>query len=279
MSILQYLKENLVSEAVTPRLPKGIKYGSRMINSGTMMAFKDTTAKFTTSKGNVVTVHIFPNGDEHEISFDVNNTRTEEDREHDPDILSGVLGVILKMVDKYNLSKLRIKADSDAGDTKYIKNLPMLNYESEFIDIVQKIINELKTIDLTGTPPSPAIEKLHAKRGTVYDPNVHVKSMIKNLTSWIDNIDKDHIATVIKDTKHYLTQDKLFPKQYLDDFERISSEYTKRKLSNVLDTGFAETRNRRYEVYKRLIPKLFKGWDIDMDDRYHVIILHKNEQD
>jgi ADP-ribose pyrophosphatase YjhB (NUDIX family) len=178
-----------------------------------------------------------------------------------------------------NSTKLVLKADSDAGDTKYKKNLPMLNSESEFIDIVKKIINELKKLDFTGTPPSPAIEKLHAKRGTVYDPNAHVKSMIKDLSSWIDNIDKDHIATVIKGTKHYLTQDKLFPKQYLDDFERISSEYTKRKLSNVLDTGFAETRNRRYEVYKRLIPKLFKGWNIDMDDKYHVIILHKPQKD
>jgi hypothetical protein len=52
MSILQYLKKELISESIRPHLPKGIKYGSRVINPGTVQAFKNKKVySFNRKKG------------------------------------------------------------------------------------------------------------------------------------------------------------------------------------------------------------------------------------
>lgn len=268
MAIIDYLKENL-SEAVTPKLPKGVKYGSRQVNKGTMMEFTDKTAKFTTSQGNNVAVHIFPDGSDYEIAFDVNGDRKETSRDRDPEILSGVLAVALKAVDKFKIDRLKIKADNDPRDVKVKKNIPMEDFEDKYKDIISKVLHELNNLDFTGEEPSDAIAKLNQKRGTTYDPNARLNSTIKDLKLALDGrpIYPQHISGL-----------SYFPKEYVDEFNSVVTEYNKRKQS-YSDEGVKEIRNRRYEIYRRLIPKYFQGWDITFEDRFDTIYLERKKEE
>lgn len=266
MAIIDYLIGELQIESIGTYHPNNVKYGSRQINKGTVMQFTDKTITFTTSQGNKVVVHIFPDDvDSYEIAFDVNGDRKEQSREKDSEILSGVFGVVLKAVDKYKINKLKIKADSDDRDTKIKKNIPMGDYEDRYKDILSKVLQILTSLDLSDNP-SEAMAKIYQKRGKVYDPNANLNLTIKELTHAMDGdykIYPQHISGL-----HY------FPKEYIDEFNSIITEYNKRKNS-YSDDGVKVVRNRRYEIYKRVIPKHFKDWDITFEDKFDTIYLER----
>jgi len=267
MAILKYLIESL-NESITPKLPKGIKYSTKQINKGTYMEFTDKIARFETSQGNIVSVHVFPDGDYHEISFDVNGERKEQDRDKDLEILSGVLAIALKVVDKYNISKLKIKADSDRKDTKYKKNLPMKDFDKQYKEIISNVLIQLDQLDLTGKKPSAAMAKVLSNRGETYDPNKNLNMIRQELKTALNSDD------IKIPYPHHISGADFFPKEYIDDFNTIVSEFNKRKKS-LSDEGVPEFENRRYSIYKRLVNKYFSDWNIEFDDKFQTIYMDR----
>ena len=120
------LYESIICELsfLSPRLPNGVKTLKQTRMKNTMKQFSFREAKFTTKKDNIVKVQFIPEELEEsaiELSFTVNDS-FDDRQQLDTEIISGVLGIVLRDVKKYNWDKIFISPKFGKGDIGKNKN-------------------------------------------------------------------------------------------------------------------------------------------------------------
>jgi len=275
-SLINTIIEGLsIIESVNPVMPKGVKYKSKIINRGTNTAFENKYASFVTKSGNKVNVNLFSG----ELSFDVNDSRKESDRDRDVDILPNVLAVATKMLDKYKINDLKISADTDEGDYSYVKDLPYKEIEDKLTNTLRSTLEYLDTLDFSHIQPTENQINFAKKFNKPIEVDSFLRWSKRGLQWALDNMDDVENVKLLYDRLYNIQDDLLrsgVNKNEINNILNLSKSYVRAKLSNIDKDGFKDYRNRRYAIYKRLVPKYFgNDWEVSFDDIYHIIHLHR----
>lgn len=227
----------------TERIPKGIKYRTKIKNKGSNLAKEIHVASFKTSKNNKVDIIIDPEQNHsYKVSFFVNGKMEEQPRGiQDTEILSGVLNLLPKIADKYNMEEIQIESWTDNNEFHITRNLP-LEDKKEFL--LKKLNHYLKAANKNDLPFYNNAEKEYG---------------IKMVSGFLEILgDKEKEASYIHNIKDFV------PPPHSNISTEISEaykEYRKRVLSNTED-GYKIPKNRRHNIYKNLLPRFMPHWDI-----------------
>jgi hypothetical protein len=280
---LKKLREawNTLEEYIEPSYPAKVKSSikNKAGVQGSIIPLKQY--QFTTSKGNDVKVHfkiedymdLVKTGN---VVFYVNDTLDDSSSSQegsvgtDPEILSGVLGIVKKIADKLKLDEITFEAWKGKGDEKVVKDL---NYqeikpkvEKEFNSFYNKIVSfepELlpisdKQIELgnkLGREPKPI-------------PEINKENIIKILNAIKKAIDNNILlhSYPVDELNHFVKNNERLRELFPESKELVSLlyEYSKRMVSNS-ERGFVVKRNRRASLYKKFVSRFMPEWDINVD--------------
>jgi len=222
----------IISEVIEPKKVKGVRYSKRIHNKGTNIATELHTWKFKTSKGNEVEIIFKPtSGDRaYDVSFFVNEEMSAQKSggDSDKEILAGVFTLLPKLADKLGAQNLTMESyDERLDQRRTLKGLDYKKVEKDFTKEFERLLSEEED------------EALRQKLRQTYN---HIF------------VDKDWdisgVYTFIgRQGQKYQKLNNLF-KDYRDAY-----------LSNQ-EGGYEIKVNRRYNIYKQLIPRFMKDWEI-----------------
>jgi hypothetical protein len=256
-SLLMCCKEPL-NESIEPQKPsnKIIKKTIRK-NKGTASESIWKQYEFTTSKGNNVKVQIKDRDNSAEVIFYVNDKLDETSRERDSEVLNGVLYILGTIKDNYD--EITFSAWSDKGDSKEIQDNTEV-VKKEFSDSLKSFKNAVEQYE-------PIEEPMTAERMAI------LKKFNLSPTKRFD-IDKPKVLDILETIESDLsnTQTMDFVRQIenigygkkLSTFEGYEEFLRKgKKLGNLL-RGIKTNRNRRQDVYEKLVKRYLPGWNLEL---------------
>lgn len=234
----------LLNELVEPRQVKGLRYSKRIHNKGTNIATELYVWKFTTSKGNVVEIVFKPTSGEkaYEVSFAVNKEMdaTKSGGDSDKEIMSGVFSLLPNLANKLGAQNLTMEAYEERPEQfRVIKN-------KDYQQLEKSLSDELK-------------------RSIAQETNPLVKEKLQKAyqSIFVDKVDVSNIYTLItREGNKFQKLNNLF------------DEYRSAVLSNK-EGGHKIKINRRYNIYKQLLPRYMKDWEITEYPNYFYFELTK----
>jgi len=265
-------------EIIAPRKPEKVttKLSSTYGVQGS--TFKVSDRSFVTKKNNVVRVRFTPENDwsgkrSVDITFYVNDTLDDRSyADKDPEILPGVLHVILQFLKRSKVDQCTFIAASGDGDYKKVYNLP----KEKIVKAVTMSANKLKT-RLENTIITPEMEKEYLDKrnemlSVVGRPLVdkityiykdELISMLSRLMSDIENIstaaDANEYVTFLKSHSNNIGR---WPEY--DELTSVLHKFVEILLS-YRDIGLTRMHNRRLSIYTKMVDYYFaKDWDIDI---------------
>ncbi len=278
--LLKHLKEawKQLDEYIEPTYPKGVKSSvfKKSGVQGSVIPIKQY--KFTTSKGNDVKVHfkvtdedggLLKNAD---IVFYVNDTLDDASSQKggaitDPEILSGVLGIISKVSDRLKFDTMTFEAWAGEGDVKTIKGLDFSNMKDNLLSKLKKFLSDVKSTEPKILEPTERMRDLAAKLGRdpVYRPEFDKEKLITMITNAITYVKEEN--PYIEGILRYIENDytgsvvfKIFPE--FTEIHEMLKKATKIVLSNT-EEGYKQKRNRREAIYTKLMDRYFADkWEI-----------------
>jgi hypothetical protein len=270
MKFLEYLNESIV-----PRKPGNMKKRQVKKNKGLVGEYEVTEISFTTALGNVVKVqwnikNLGTNEKTADIVFYVNDTLDDRggrgDGSVDHDIMGGVLWIVDMYADKLGLKELTFSAWSGKGDTKLVSRLDMKKPLELTKKGVSEYMEKVRGFTPTELPVSKSRMELAMKLGRepvkLFDVDVgNVMELLGEIQEKLGNNDV-MIAGVVREFGElvYGKLDEHIPggRELYD----ILQKYVTVRLSHE-EGGVPVHKNRRKELYTRLMDKFFKGkWDV-----------------
>lgn len=132
----------LETSLLDPKIPKGVKKSNKIGAKGTNIAFNFQEFKFKTNKDNIVKVQFMPDGDNSvEIAFTVNDSYEDDagGGKLDPEIISGVLGIVQREVEKNKWDEIIVKPKKGQKDYKIKRNSDLEGAKQD----LQKALNKV----------------------------------------------------------------------------------------------------------------------------------------
>lgn len=273
---IQKIKTTL-NEIFNPIYPKGVKsktiykYGVQ----GSKIPIKQY--EFNTKKGNNVKVHIkiTDDGNTANVMFYVNDTLDDKSSKNnistrDEEILPSILGIIKKQIDRLNINEVEFKAYSSTGDDKYIKNLDMEKPKKELYKIINEFKNMIENYEPKEIPNS--LERINMLK-KFNKPITNLKDFdkqyylekINEIEKLLKNDDPKiyMLYKEIKNTNKSLIKNNMLLEKF-EDFLITFKKYINAFISNKSENGLLISKNRRKDLYLKLINKYFKDkWFVD----------------
>ncbi len=274
----------LLCEGIEPRKPLGKITKKKVVKNRGMVNQKSLDQiEFTTTDGNNVKVQ-FQIKDEDgkktgDVVFYVNDTLDDrggrKDGSVDPEIFGGVLWVVDVYSDRMGLDKLTFSAWSGAGDTKIVRGLNLEKPREVALNGLKAYRQEVGNYKAKVIPPTQRRIELAKKLGreptVVYDVNVeHLQRIMGEITYDIE--DRNVAAIMPFEEEVYKSRDTgeggggMFDFQTPTKLEDIIpgcmellqtlKKYNVARMSQS-EGGASVTRNRRQDLYKRLMDKFF----------------------
>lgn len=271
-----------LNEIVTPQKPSSkIRKSTVIKNQGTNIAKPILQYGWKTSYGNSVKLQFDQKGpDSFDVVFYVNDTHYDDEtasdgRIRDPEVLNSVLHVIKKKADDLGMKEITFKAQSSPKDTRTIFNLPLEPIKSEILktlsDLFQFILKrEPKLIQPTQAQLDLAIK---FKRPTpVAKPDIDPAwlSIIQNTIQQINTNQKiSAYYDFLKESDSLYSGFKNIGYNIIPLIEQM------KRYNEIIESrspdGWQRKRNRRAEVYDKLMNKFFNDWQIKRSGDYFTL--------
>ena len=280
----------LLSEGIEPRKPLGKLVKKKVVKNRGMINQKSLDQiEFDTTDGNNVKVQFQIRDGIGDVVFYVNDTLDDlggrKDGSVDPEILSGVLWVVDVYADKLGLQGITFSAWAGKGDTKVVRGLDVSKPLEMAKKAVSDYLNDVKAYKANIIPPSERrialAKKLGREPAVVYDVNVGKLSGI--LEEMLEDLENESIVRthffeeeihLSRDVGGGLTDNLLDMNPYTKledlipgalDTLSVVRKYNVAKMSHTED-GASVTRNRRQDLYKRLMDKFFSDkWSVSQE--------------
>lgn len=254
-----------------------VKKSNFIKNKGTNSAYSVVQFQWRTKLGNNVKLHfIKKENDAYDVIFYVNDTHfdnetAKQNRTRDPEVLSSVLHVLRNKADELNIKKLTFLAQKSEKDYKIIFNLQIEPLKTNILNSLKELLQFLETrktqlIAPTKTQIELAKKFNRPKPENKPDINPNWKDKIKELIKKIE--DEQMIGINDFEISYNSAHDEFKNIGY--DLKEILIKLKKYKeviQSNSPD-GFIRHKNRRAEIYDKLIRKYFSDWNITRNDDY-----------
>jgi hypothetical protein len=259
----------LKNEVVEPMKPtSSVKRSVFIKNKGTNVAKPILQFKWKTKLGNEVKLH-FDKKDEnsYDVVFYVNDTHFDdetanEDTIRDPEVLSSVIFVLRKKADDLKANRLTFDAQKSDKDYKKVFNLPLEPSKSQTLDSVKELLFKLKNRTPVMIPVKQSLIDLAAKLNKPIPkerPDIDPK--------WIEILEKTlrevQVNQLISSEDDFFNFSNPFesigydPKDLIENIKRWNQVVKSRS-----EEGWIRYKNRRAEVYDRLMKRHFGDWKI-----------------
>jgi hypothetical protein len=263
-------KEYMLLEGISVRKPLGKLVSKRVIKNRGMVGQKVVNqVQFVTQKGNDVKVQFEVRETVGDVVFYVNDTLDDlggrSDGSVDPEILGGVLWVVGVYSDKMGLNGLTFSAWSGSGDNKVIRGLDTTKPLEVAKSVIKKYMDRVRGYKPIEIPPSESRIALAAKLGRplvkVYD--VNVGKLLEILGKMLEELNSGSFVDNREFEEMYWMGDGLEKKISGASEVRDALDKYRVALLSQSETGAVVTRNRREDLYARLLDKFFSDkWDI-----------------
>lgn len=247
-----------INEVIEPVKPTEVKRSNIVKNKGTMRQMPVIEYRWTTQKGNQVALHFERrNNDvkkEFNVVFYVNDTMKEE--VIDNEILPNVVWILREKADALKAEALRIEAVTSEKDTVFVKNLNLQPHKDNILQILRSKLNRIRSTEPETEDTPEHIINLYKKINKPYET--------KRKNPKIEYIEKE-----IKEIEN--NKELSYPSTNMDIFDSIVERKELEELITKYNTavrsqehGTYITKNRRKEIYKRLLEKYMSDrWDIE----------------
>lgn len=216
--------------------------------------------RFTTSKGNDVKVWFSDYDEERKsILFYVNDTMDNLSSGGDLEVMNGVLWVVKNIADRKGYDKLTFRAIS--GNTKYIKGLDIGKAKELLKRSLKWYVDEIKGYKSKEIEPTEAQRSIFNKLGREVPKQYDVNSV--KILDRIEELEKgleENIINVNHNIFQYISGISTEWDSYKEFINNLEG-YEKAVRSNYGE-GYPIKRNRRFDVYKKLLSKYFSDWKV-----------------
>lgn len=257
----------IISELYEPRYPTGVKHSIHTKPGAQGSAIKRNQYAFTTSKGNVVKVLFKVEDDSADVIFYVNDTLDDDaSGGTDPEILSGVLGVVDKVADRRKFNTLTFEAWRGQGDTKKVTGLK--EDREAFEKAARPVLAWTEANEPEMLPPTEAQIAMARKFDREATPRPSwqkdaVDKALGHLMAYY-NDGSPLFATVVYELENepiYGRLGKIIPGW--DVLLKEARKVADARMSNT-ESGLTVRRNRRGSVYDRLLQRFMADkWNIE----------------
>ncbi len=280
----------LIVEGIEPRKPLGTIRKKKVVKNRGMINQKSLDQiEFDTTSGNNVKVQFQIRDGVGDVVFYVNDTLDDlggrKDGSVDPEILGGVLWVVDTYADRLELNGLTFSAWAGDGDTKVVRGLDMGKPRAAALEGLKAYLGDVRAYKANIIPPTAARLALAKKLGreptVVYDVNVGKLQRI--LEELIGEVEAGEVARLhdfeeevhlSRSTGGGLPDDlmNLQPYNKLEDLIpgavdvwQLVKKYNVARMSHS-EGGASVTRNRRQDLYRRILDKFFsEKWDVKQE--------------
>lgn len=273
MGFVDYVLE----EGIEPRKPSGKLVKKRVVKNRGMVTQKELEqVEFVTAAGNNVKVQFQIRDGIGDVVFYVNDTLDDDGGRDvgsiDNEILSGVLWVVDTYADRMHLNGLTFSAWAGKGDNKVVRGVDLKKPQEMALNAIKAYMAKISEYKPKLIPPTPGRIALARKMGRepipVYD--VDVAKVLEILGKIIEKMGKSDVMVVgdVREFEEVLWRE--FNGKKLDDMVpgaenlfKVLKNYTVALLSHG-ESGTLVNRNRRQDLYKRLMDKFFSvKWNIE----------------
>jgi len=230
---------------------------------------------FVTDKKNKVVIYLdYTTHDGLNVSFRVNDKYEDVLSERDADILSGVLAIVEKVVEEHKFDKVKFYGVADNFDAKFEKRREDLIWSEKrilpFFDSLNvegmKLLESLKDNDEFNTVKEISFTLKRDGHYVREKIQISPRGIIEGILEIVES-DED-IKEKLKKLYNY---DGMFLELYTlkiySEFNTIRNLLRELIQPNISPEDLGITKNRRSELYSRLVKRLFgKEWDIDKED-------------
>jgi GNAT superfamily N-acetyltransferase len=280
----------LLTEGIEPKKPLGAIRKKKVVKNRGMINQKNLDQiEFDTTSGNNVKVQIQIRDGVGDVVFYVNDTLDDlggrKDGSVDPEIMGGVLWIVDVYADRLELNGLTFSAWAGKGDTKVVRGLDIEKPREAALKGLREYMADVREYKANVIPPTPSRIALAKKLGreptVVYDVNVgKLLRILEELVGEVENRDVARLYDfeeeihLSRSTGGGLPDDLMNMEPYnkLEDLIpggievlKLVKQYNVARMSHS-EEGASVTRNRRQDLYKRLIDKFFSDkWNIKQD--------------
>lgn len=274
-----------IDEIVDPRKPAGpVRRKNFIRDDGTVRASQVIEYKFKTRLGNVVKVQFQVKGDDtYDVVFYVNDTLSDKAGKaggatRDPEILPGVFHVVQEKADALKAKVITFSAWVGEGDTKVAKDVDVQPAQNRTLAELRRMGDVLRRFKVTMIPPSPARVALFQKFG-------------KGVPEPLPDLDAPGLVRAIEELEAKIHSQRNLGitneiDAFSDQFLRVDWNHFKIPTAPLLaalkdlqgswmshtSMGWANTKNRRANVYEKLVGRYFSGgWSVAKDGKYFTL--------
>ncbi len=255
-------------EIVEPQKPKKINKSTFIKNKGTNIAKPILQYYWKTSLGNKIKLQLDFDGEKYDVNFYVNDTHYDdasarEGRIRDPEILNSVIYVLKKKMDELNAKKFTFKGQDSPKDYKMIYNLPLEPTKNNLVKTLESLLNFLKNRTPVLIPPSQERLDLFKKFNR---PAPGPRPDFSDET-----IDKLNIILEKIKANQLADYDQIFQSYIQKEFEAVKYDSNPliqmiKRYNQIIESqtgGWNRYKNRRAEVYDKLMQRFFSDWKIE----------------
>lgn len=255
-----------LNEIVEPQKPGKVTKSTVIKNKGTNTARPIMQFYWKTALGNKVKLQLDKKDEnEYDVVFYVNDTHYDDatasdGRIRDPEVLNSVIYVLKNKTNDLNINKFHFKAQDSPKDYRLIHNLPSEPLKSNLINNLSSLIKHLETRTPVMLPPSqeridlakkfnrpiPQAKEDFRKENIEELKNTLIKIQNNQLVDYDQFIDLKDFANI-----NYNPQSLI---EMMKEFNQIITSQT---------GGWNRYKNRRAEVYDKLMKKYFPDWIIE----------------
>lgn len=250
-------------------------------NKGTNTAKPILQYAWKTSFGNTIKLQLDKKWDDsYDVVFYVNDTHHDDEtatdaRVRDPEVLNSVLYTIKKKADELGIKELTFKAQNSPKDYKKIFNLPLEPIRTQLLEAMQNLLSFVSNRQTKYIPPTQSQIDLATKFNyprPAAKPDFDPK-WIKIIQNSIKEINENNKISAYFD---FLQEEN----SSRNNFKNIGYNITVlvqqiKKYNEIVESrspeGWQRYRNRRAEVYDKLLRKFFADWDIKRDGNYFTL--------
>lgn len=238
-----------VGDAVKPN--SKIVSRNKTVNRHTMRQFTFAEKEFTTTKGNIVKCQVIPSSDSVEFAFTVNDSFDDlASGGYDPEIMSGVMYIFKKLVEKNKYPRIEIKPKNGPKDYRKFISLDIV----KSYDLANASIESL----LSNMRDNPdAYDKWFIKR-------METEPLINKLGSKADeHLIGEPRLNATKPTKWNATPNEYENQIKLYDTASNAVRNNWIAMRSHDKDGHNEPRNRRADVFIPLVKRILPNYTLE----------------
>jgi hypothetical protein len=260
---------NILNEIFEPTYPKNVKV-SKVKKTGTQnsVIIKDQY-QFKTTIGNDVKVLFEVTNKSADIIFYVNDklndkSSSQDGISRDEEILPNVIGIVKRVADKKQLQTITFTAWAGEGDNKTVKNLDYKQFKDPLLIALNLFYDEIKNYQVTYLPVTDRQKETALKFNKEISPTPDIyKDILLNQLVTAKNYIENHDYK-IKGLAQDLSYNKNLSKfKSFSNFLNLLKQFSDALISNS-DSGLVKSRNRRKDLYVKLIQRFFTDWNLDL---------------